>query len=79
MQKEKEFVEFQINNSNNNLNNVIKLENIDEIDHDLGDNFCNVQENDVKPIIKKIVNKNICYKCKENKSNYFNRGEYICK
>lgn len=28
---------------------------------------------------KKGANKLICYKCKKNKSNYFNRSEYVCK
>lgn len=28
---------------------------------------------------KRGTNKLICYKCKKNNSNYFNRSEYVCK
>lgn len=72
---EKEFVNLEINK---NQNNLIKLEldNVDDIDQPM----CGEEEkDDIKPCIKKITNKKICYKCKEKNSKYFNRGEFVCQ
>jgi tRNA(Ile)-lysidine synthase TilS/MesJ len=73
----KENINMEIS-SNTNQNPIIKLENTDDLDQD---NPCSLSENDlsIKPNSKKIMNKSICYKCKVNKSNYFNRNEFVCR
>ena len=78
MQREKEFIKLEINK--NSITDIIKLDNTDDLDGDADDNPCGESGYDsIKPKIKKIVNKLICYKCKKNKSNYFNRTEFVCK
>ena len=62
------------------LTDIIKLDNTDDLDGDNFDNPCGESGNDsIKPKIKKVFNKLMCYKCKKNKSNYFNRNEFVCK
>jgi hypothetical protein len=78
MQKEKEFINLEINK--NKINNVILLDNTDDLEGDNIDNPCGENAMDeIKPKLKKVVNKSICYKCKKNKSNYFNRNEFVCR
>ena len=78
MQKEKEFINLEIKKTS--ISDIIKLENTDDLDGDPNDNPCGDTGYDsIKPKIKKIINKKICYKCKKNISNYFNRNEFICK
>jgi hypothetical protein len=79
MQKEKEFINLEI--KKNKLNDIIKIENSDDLDNDLEENPCGETDvpETIKPNIKKIINKSICYKCKVKNSNYLNRNEYICR
>jgi len=75
---EKEFINLEINK--NKINHIIKLDNTDDLDGDNLDNQCGAEDVDeIKPKIKKIINKSICNKCKKNKSIYFNRNEFVCK
>ena len=75
---EKQFINLEINK--NKMNQIIKLDNTDDLEEDNMDNPCGAEEIDeIKPKIKKIINKGICNKCKKNKSNYFNRNEFVCK
>lgn len=62
----------EFNKTNNDP--VVKL----EVQDDLDEPSCGV-EDIIKPNMKKIINKLICYKCKSNTSSYFNRSEYVCK
>jgi hypothetical protein len=76
--REKEFINLEINK--NKINEIIKLDNTDDLDKDNLDNQCGGDGMDeIKPKIKKVINKSQCYKCKKNKSNYFNRNEYVCR
>ena len=75
---EKEFINISINDKTNS----IKLDLKDDITESNEENGCDAK--DEIPISKIVANKKsfnrlICYKCKKNKSNYFNRSEYVCK
>jgi hypothetical protein len=67
---EKEFINISIGKQN-----VIKIDNDDD-----DEPTCGQIEEKVKPIKQKIIpDKTICYKCKINKSSFYNRSEYICR
>lgn len=74
MDQEIEFINFELNLDKNY--DIVKLDEIDDIDDE---NTCGIGEEEIKPVLKKINNKNNCYKCKSNRSNYYNRNEFICK
>jgi hypothetical protein len=66
---EKEFINLNIGKQN-----VIKIDNDDEDEPTCGG------KTEVKPVKQRYIpDKTICYKCKVNKSNFFNRNEYICR
>jgi tRNA(Ile)-lysidine synthase TilS/MesJ len=75
---EKEFIKMEISKEPKDTLPVIKLDH-DDTDMNFG---CSAMENtedlEIKPKIKKIINKAICYKCKINKSQFLNRTEFIC-
>lgn len=63
-------IEIKLNNPN-----TIKI-NTDKNDlHE--DNICG--RDDIEPNIVKKVNKSVCYKCKVNNSQFYNRNEYTCR
>jgi hypothetical protein len=77
MMKNDDFENVNMEIKKNNGSLIIKIENTDDLDNE---NPCGIEEDAIiKPILKKILNKNICYKCKINKSNYFNRNEFVCR
>lgn len=78
MMKEDKFESLKMEIVESNTDPIIKVDNTDDLDEE---NTCGMQmeEMNVKPTFKKILNKKICYKCKKNKSNYLNRTEFICR
>jgi len=61
--------------------NIIKIDNEDEFNDDDNDAVCGVKDDfenlEIKQ--KKIINKNICNKCKSAKSCYYVRKEFVCQ
>lgn len=70
---EKEFVKLEIKKDKDN---IIKIDHTDDIDDD-NPIMCGQKEEEVPK--KKGMKKGLCYKCKVNKPQYSNRGEFICK
>jgi len=60
---------------------VIKLENEDELNEDNNDAICGVKDDfeNLEIKNKKAKNKNICNKCKLEKSSYYVRNEFVCQ
>lgn len=77
----KEFIKMEITKESKDLISnlpVIKLDH-DENDMNYGCSAMDYNEEaEIKPKIKKIINRAICYKCKINKSQFLNRTEFIC-
>lgn len=70
-----------VNLSVNNGNKKPEIQIVDDSNDNEGPS-CGAK--DELPLSKAIAakkgsNKLICYKCKKNKSNYFNRSDYVCK
>lgn len=61
--------------------NIIKIDNEDELNDDNNDAVCGVKDDfenlEIKQ--KKIINKNICNKCKTAKSSFHVRKEFVCQ
>ena len=75
---DKDFVKISINEKSKAVKQIVN----DEIIESNEDQGCDAK--DEIPISKIAANKKssnryLCYKCKKNKSNYFNRSEYVCK
>ncbi len=62
--------------------NIIKIDNEDELNDENNDAGCGGGVDDFENLEKKqkkITNKNICNKCRVEKSSYYVRNEFICK
>lgn len=61
--------------------NIITIENDQDYGEENVDNICDLNEDFQNMEIKKkkIINKNICNKCKINKSMYYVRMEFVCQ
>ena len=74
---EREFVNISINSTLKSVKIDVNQENIEQSEHG-----CDAK--DEIPSSKAVANKKgsnklICYKCKKNNSNFFNKSEYVCK